>query len=240
MTTRSGHAAKEATTYKLGESLLVQTKIAITFVSSDTIGLSYDSMPNNRPNTYGNYIALWQNQNQIPWDTDPLQKQAISGDTQKGSMVFQGLQVDKNDYILGYSVGPARTESQKSGNVCSTAFVPLGTENQDFKYFFSAMSLKNVGPNSVIVQFNLPPGARAATNKAWMGLWRGESASYNNPPDYAVPITIDSNVGTVGFNNVHIGIDLTYTLGLYPSGWNTDPSARNQKVLACSLTFTND
>ena len=219
------------------------TGLHVDVVTADAIHLSYNTMPDNRPNTYGNFVAIWQNQGQIPFDTEPLQKQAITGNTQRGSLVFSGLSVTKNDYIIGYSVGPTRTETQKYGNVCSTVFVPLGSDGDDPPpptYFSPSLVLKFVGTDSVLFQYNLPRGALAATNKAWAALWRGEVASYTQTPDAAMAISLNAASGTVGFNGISIGIGLTYTIGLFTSGWDTDPTRRVQKALSCSVTFTND
>jgi hypothetical protein len=199
-------------------------------------------MPDNRPNTYGNFVALWQNQNQIPFDTEPLQKQNITGNTQRGSLVFSGLTVTKNDYLVGYSVGAVRTETQKYGNVCTSAFVPLGGEAEtpsDYTYFTPSMVIKYVGSDTVLFQYNMARGTQPATNKAWVGLWRGDFASYTALPDAAIPVTVNAASGSLGFNGVSIGIGLTYTLGLFTSGWDPDSSKRNQKTLACSVGFSN-
>ena len=46
----------------------------------------------------------------------------------------------------------------------------------------------------------------------------------------------DALADLVARNDLRPG--LTYTIGFFPSGWDEDPTKRNQKVLACSLTFT--
>ena len=88
------------------------------------------------------------------------------------------------------------------------------------------------------VQYNALANYQPLTNGAWLGLWRGEEASYNAPPDWVTQIKLNGNIGTVGFSNVSIGRGLTYTVGMFLSGWSTDPSKRSQVALACSLTFT--
>jgi len=210
------------------------TNLTVNFVTADSIGISYDTMPGNMPNTYGNFLAIWQNQNQIPWNQEPLKAQPIPTNTQAGSLVFPGLSVTNNSYIIGYSVGPEKTDGPKYGNICSTAFVPAKADSvpTPYQYFQTYLVLQYVGTTSVAVQFYTPTGYQPASNKNWMGLWRGETASYTNPPDWQTKIPVDSNFGTAAFNNVSIGRGLTYTVGYFMSDGK-------QSTLACSLTFTN-
>lgn len=213
-----------------------QTTLTVNFVTADEIGLTYNMMPGTRPSDTGALVGIWQDQDQIPWDIAPINTQAI-GSQQSGSFSFTGLTVQSNSYIIGLYTGPQKTDAQKNRNVVAQAFIPNETDPAETQA--DALTLKFVGPTSVAVQFNALAGFLASTDGAWMGLWRGEVASYSKPPDVgATNIKIDSNFGTASFNNVQIGVGLTYTVGFFPSGWAADPTQRNQKVLACSLTFT--
>jgi hypothetical protein len=217
------------------------TTLTINVVTADQIILTYNTVPDNRPNTYGNFVAIWQNQNQIPYNQDPLSKQNIPNDTQKGDMAFDGLSVTENDYIIGYAVGPVKTDSQTYGNVCSTAFIPSGAISDPslIKLFSTSLLLKYVGSNTVSFQYSAPANYQPATNKAWAGLWRGASVPYTTPPDVAaMAVTLNSNFGTLAFNGVSIGIGLTYSIGFFMSGWSDAVPTRNQKTLACWLSFT--
>lgn len=212
------------------------TTINTTFVTADVIGLAYTFMPSCRPSDYGALVAIWQDADQIPWDNPPLSTQAITSNQQQGTVAFDGLSVQSNTYIIGLLAAPQKTDSQKARNVVASAYVP--NESDPATTASDFLTLTYVGQTSVAVQYSALAGYRALTDQAWLGMWRGESASYNNPPDYAVQIKIDSNFGTVSFNNVSIGVGLTYTIGMFASGWSSDTTTRNQKALACSLTFT--
>lgn len=217
------------------------TNMRINYVTADTIGLSYNTVPGNMPNTYGNFVAIWQNQNEIPWNQEPLQQKSILTNTQAGDIQFDGLLTNNNSYIIGYSVGPtkATTEGQKFGNICSTGYIPPVGQGGDYAYFQSNLVLQYIGTTSVAVQFNTPTGYRPATNKNWMGMWRSSTASFNNPPDYSAPITLDSNTGTAAFNNVTIARGQTYTVAYFMGGWAGQGQANKQTAMACTLTFTN-
>lgn len=213
-----------------------QTTLAVNFVTADEIGLTYNMMPGTRPSDTGALVGIWQDQDQIPWDIPPFATQPV-GSQQSGTLSFSDLSVQDNSYIIGLYTGPEKTDPQLNRNVVASAYIPNVTDPPEQKFDF--LTLKFVGSTSVAVQFNALAGFLAATDEAWMGLWRGEVASYSKPPDVgATNIKIDANFGTASFNNVSIGVGLTYTVGFFPSGWATDPTERNQKVLACSLTFT--
>lgn len=212
-----------------------QTTLDVDFVTADVIGVSYNLMPGTRPADAGCVVAIWQDDDQIPWDNPPIKTQAI-GAQQRGSVSFTGLSVQRNQYIVGLAVGPMRETPQKAGNVAASIYVP--GENEPKVQRSDFLSLTFVGQTSLAVQFNCLGGYRAGTNGAWMGLWRGSSASYSQPPDWAIPVKPDTNFGTVSFNDISIGIGLTYTVGLFKTGWNSDPNLRSQRALATSLTFT--
>jgi len=214
-----------------------QTTIAVDYVTADAIGVTYDMMPGARPSDIGALIGIWQDQDQIPWDDGPLSTKEI-GSQQHGSVAFDGLSVQNNSYIIGLYTGPQKADQQRNRNIVAQAYIP--SEEGPYEPHYDFLTLKFVGPTSVAVQFNCLAGYRAATDLAWMGLWRGEVPHYTKPPDVgATKITIDASFGTAAFNNVSIGVGLTYTVGFFPSGWDIDPVKRSQRVLGCSLTFTN-
>lgn len=211
-----------------------QTSFTVDQVSADAISISYRLMPGSHADTTGAMVGIWQNQ-QVPWDDVPLATQAL-GPQQSGSVVLQGLTVQANDYVIGLFTGPLRSGEQHNGNCAAQALldIPANTTTYDS----DTVRVVSVGTTSLAVWFACLPGYRAATNKAWLGLWRGATADRDIPPDFATGITIDSNAGTAGFNNISIGMGLTYTVGFFPSGWDADPAKRQRTTLACSQTFT--
>lgn len=219
------------------------TKLDITLVTADTIGLSYNTMSGNQPNSYGNYVALWQNTDTIPWNNDPLKVQNIDTNTQSGSMFFTGLSVTNQSFIIGYAVGSKLNggSQQQHGNICSTASIPALSSpgNDSYPTFTPSLQILYVGPNSVAVQYNLPKRITPQRNGAWGGIWRSELASYKNPPMASNSITLDAETGSLVFNNISIGRGLTYTIALFTSGWSGGNSPNIQTAMACSVTFTN-
>lgn len=224
----------------LTATTLFTTTLKIQNVSADTVDLDYATMPGNMPNTYGNFLAIWQNTASIPWNTDPLKTFSVPTNTPAGSATFGGLNLNNNSYIIGYATGPTLTGSgniQKYGNICATAFIPAGSS--DGTIFTPGISDIGIGTTSVSFQFTLPDGLLPQTNGAWAGLWRGENPSYyGTAPTAFIPISPDASSGRTAFNNVSIGRGLTYTIGIFMSGFQGGGGS-TQRALACSSTFTN-
>ena len=206
------------------------TSLTITAVSGDRIDFSYRTMPGNRPSTYGNVVYIWQAGNQIPWGTPSLNKFPIQTDTQSGSGSFGGLDVTNLDYVLGYAVG------SDPNLISTTAYVPV-SGNSSYQYFQTNLSINNIGPNSLSVNYNTPTGYQPLANKNWAGVWEGETASYSNAPKWQVAASQNASSATVGFNNIALRRGWTYTVAWFMGGW--DPSTPRLLNLAASVTFKN-
>ncbi len=208
------------------------TNMIINVVTGDQVALTCDTMPGNMPKTYKNFVAIWQNQNQIPWNQDPLQKQDVKNDTQAFSTVFKQLDVTNNSYIIGYSVGDKET------NICTTAFIEKDKfDPQKCKTFQTSISPNFIGTNNVFMNFNTPDGYMPKTNGNWIGIWRSSTVTYGVEPIAKAPVSIDGNSGAVGINNVDMKRGATYTVGYFMGGWS-DSMSTVPTTLAASCTFT--
>lgn len=213
------------------------TNITLSGILADQVTVSYDTMSGNQPNTYGNFLAIWQSGDTIPWNTEPLNIYPIPGNTPNGSVNFTGLDLTNNSYIVGYAVGIALSDTQqKYGNICSTAYIPASSNQTSSDQ--PNISIGVVGSTSVSFNFQLPEGILPQSNGAWAGIWRSGVPSYNNPPEAVTPISINAASGGGSFNNFNVGRGLTYTIGLFMSGYSSTGQS-TQTALACSLTFTN-
>ncbi len=224
------------------ESSQETTQFHAPSVTGNAILVAYNTLPGNRPNSYGNYVAIWQNHNSIPWNTPPLKVQKIVDNTPSGSMTFGGLDITQNSYILGYSVGPELSSPhQPQGNICSTVFVPeSGGSTPTSENSQPSLTYIPGGSTSVSVNFNnLPSGILPQTNGAWIGIWQGSQASYNNPPMASNSVQVDSSEGTAFINGVNIRRGWTYTIALFMSGWIGEGKNNDQHPMACTVTFTN-
>ena len=227
--------------FSAAASSIYTTTLNIGRVAADAIDVNYATMPGNQPNTYGNFLAIWQNSNSIPWNTEPLKTFPVPTNTPNGSATFTGLSINNNSYIIGYAVSPTLATTgaiQKYGNICSTAFVPAASTGNG-TIFTPGISGIQVGSTSVSFMFTLPDGIMPTTNGAWAALWRGDNPSfYNVALTRIIPLSPDYPFGTAAFNNVDIGRGLTYTIGIFMSGYMATGGS-SQRALACSASFTN-
>lgn len=215
------------------------TVLEVTFVGLDAIGVNYKTMPGNQPNSYGNYLAIWQNENSIPWSTDPLRTQRIGTNSPNGDTVFHGIGVTNNSYLIAYGVGPELTgKAQKRGNLCATDFIPAAGAPSE-PTFSTKLVLTQLGSRSVTVRYRFPSGNLPLSNGAWIGIWFGRQASYVHPPLGASCIRRCAANGDASIGGIDVQRHQAYTIALFASGWGTDFTSNDQRVMACSLSFTS-
>ncbi|CAM3224102.1 hypothetical protein [Burkholderia ubonensis] len=202
-----------------------------------TIPVAYNTMPGNQPAEYGNTLFIWQAGNAVPWNSPPEGKQSISSNSQDGSDTFRDLSVTTLSYIIGYAVGPDKTQ------VCASVFVPAvgGSDAAQIqKAIDIALAQGNQAsvavqafPGATSVQVNYttldgyPPGA----NNNWVGIWeRGTVPLSGADPIQKVSITSNSSTGSTGFSNIRLLRGHTYSVGYF--------MGPKQTMLAASYTFT--
>jgi hypothetical protein len=214
------------------------TTVRVASVTSDSIDILYSCLPGNQPNTYGNFAAIWQNSNSIPYGTPPLHAFPVIGNTKDGSFNFSGLDLTNNSYIVGFSVGQVLStpSTQAYGNICSTAFIPSKNGTPDI--FDPSLSIQYIGTNSVSLEFNLPENILPKSNSAWIGIWRSGQPSYTTPPLATAAISVEAPNGSCAINGFDIARGKTYTVALFTSGF-VKGGISKQTAMATSITFTN-
>ncbi|MEZ5016157.1 MAG: hypothetical protein R2800_03840 [Flavipsychrobacter sp.] len=213
----------------------------IPVVVGNLLSASYEGLPNNLPNSYGNYLVVWRNQNTIPWnDATPDGYAPIEGNSSQGSQVVDQIEINVGvSYIVGYAVGPKGSGANMTWeNVCATAFIPASATDP-VTYKSSALNNFQVLSDSVTMNFQLPDGATPKTNGAWVGIWQTGQASYTTAPVASNAITIDSSQGGAAINGVSILRGQVYTVALFTSGWKAGAGGVNvQTAMACTATIT--
>jgi len=214
-----------------------RTHIEITGVSSDSLGFAYKCITGNKPNTYGNLVALWQSSDgTIPYDSAPIKVYQIPYNNTEGSYEFDKITVSNVGYVVGYAVGPNLTGQgqQTYGNVCSSSFI--SSPSADPVDFDAKLTIKKVGSMSVSVSFALPDNIQPSANGAWLALWRSGNPSYTAAPLLTKALTLDTPTGSAVMNFA-LAIDTDYTVGLFTSGYKAAPAASTQTALAAYATF---
>jgi hypothetical protein len=188
----------------LGTPIQSQCSIGIDGYSGTTVDLSYRGLPANQPESYRNFVAIWQS-TVVPWRVPPLKQVFIPDNAESGTLVMDGLQITNSNYILAYSVGPALSD------ICASAVLGIG--GQLGRTDAVAVSLNGVGTTSLSVHYVTLSGYLPATNQNRIGLWTGLVSPYDPPPCLAtVAVPQDVNEGDVAINGIAVTIDTTYTL----------------------------
>jgi hypothetical protein len=223
---------------------LHQTILKTLQVTESLILLQYELLPDTNPGGNGNFAAIWQNTNNIPWTQPPESTTPITGSTQKGQFSFP-VDLRQNSYIIGYAVGPVLDDpSQKYGNVCSSVYIPIipklqaltdsaVVEAEDDSSFFTDLTLGVSTGDTVTFKYAVPSNCQPKTNKAWIGVFRG-SAAYNIPPEKAVPMTSNEDSGWMAISHKFVA-NKKYTLAYFMSGYGDTPK---QTRMAATLSFT--
>jgi hypothetical protein len=228
------------------EGVQTQTTLVLKQVTESIIVVEYNLLPDTNPGENGNYVALWQNKDQIPWNLPPEKTQSVSGSTQHGTVTFL-VDLAQNNYILGYAVGPElASPAQKYGNICSTYFIPeipaaskltedgvVVKAGADDSYFTN-LTLGVVSGDSVTVKYGVPANSEPKTNSAWIGVFRG-SAGYKITPEKAVPVNSTEDSGWLAINHKFVA-NKKYTLAYFMSGYNTTSPVQTR--MAATLSFT--
>lgn len=230
--------ARDSMTMSSGNSDAIAVKIEN--VQPNQVTVSYTGLVGNAPNTYGNYIALWQGPNSIPWNKDPDKKFVIPGNSPDGSTVFADLNVTTLSYVIGYAVGPEIAGTgQKQGNICASAYIAAyGKGSPDPQNKTSSLAVSYIGSTSIAVKYELPDGATPMSNGAWIALWQASQPSYSNTPLASNNIQADSHKSGGFLNDINLQRGVTYTVGLFTSGWAGAKKTNTQTALACYVTFT--
>ena len=178
--------------------------VSIPYFDADTVTVSYAGLPGNQPATYKNFVAIWE-ASMIPWTAPPLARVEIEQNSQQGTVVIDGLTVTRSAYIVGYGVGPDIT------NICCSSIISAGgllaAPTQ------VSISLDYLGTSSLSIHYQTLAGYLPQQYNNWIGLWKGYASPYSaDVPVSTVMINSNASEGTVGMNNIPLGINSNYTL----------------------------
>ncbi len=208
------------------------------------IGVKYDTPNGNQPNTFSNALWIWQTGNQVPWHSAG-ESTPIPGNSPSGDHVFTGVDITQNSYLIGYSVGPKGDANWFYPNVVATVYIPaLGgspatsEEEQQGDIFSPSVNMFSFGANYISTKFDMLAGFNPEKAKSYVGIWEGQTASYSQLPKWFAPATGSNSSGIVSITNIKVLRGTTYTIGLFSSGYDANPSNLKQTALAATSTFT--
>jgi len=229
------------------EAGLNQTTLILKQVTSDLITVEYNLLPDTNPGANSNYIAIWQNYDNIPYNQSPTDPpKAIEGSSQRGTVSFP-VSLIQNNYIIGYSVGPElASPAQKYGNVCSTVYVPRiptsaaltdsggHVESEPSDYFFTSLTVGAVSGDVVTVKYSVPPNCQPKSNNAYLGVFRG-AAGYTLALEVAVPIKNNDESAWVALKGKYLA-GKRYTIAYFMSGYSDTSPVLTR--MAATVPFT--
>lgn len=213
-------------------SVLHQIKLTIVQLDSHQLTLEYRSMPGNQPSAYSNHIHIWQSENYVPWNQKPLKSQPVSGDSQSGAIVVQGMNIGKLDYIIGYSVGASPTQT------AATAYIPVtvsaASPDNEYEYSVSSIDVTSAGDSYLNFSYQMPDGYNPSAYGAWVGLWQGRQIPLpTTEPLSRTTIPYTSETGSHSLSNLNLASGEHYCIGLFFGG----PASGSSTTLGASCSF---
>jgi hypothetical protein len=198
--------------------------------SKDGVIVYFTGIPGNRPQDFGNSVALWDNWYPDPEFHKPLKVTLIGSNLQPAGVRIENETFQENDYLVTYQVAAAMTSMCASLRISARPAAMSEPSNSVI------LRLSSVSASSVSVFYSTLGGYLPAKYRNWIGIWRG----FPNPfragkPMGAVPIPDDSTEGSVTIGNISIESTRNYTLIYFMGGGVSDQPGTNAGAM---LSFT--
>jgi hypothetical protein len=181
------------------------------------------------PRSFGDQLYAWQTtSNTVPWNKAYAGAAAVPSDASSGT-VFLEFPYEALGYIVGYAV------ANNPRAVCATVYVPQGATGDPTRWAYGGVSCAMNYATSTLVQvsYAVLTDYLPASNRNWVGLWRGTSVPYQGDPLGWAPVPSDAQVGSVIVQGLALTINTTYAVGYFVAEPVTGRTA-----LAAQATFT--
>ncbi len=203
-----------------------ETIVSAKILNSDSIIVSYKSLPGNNPCDNDNWIGVWQG-SMITQNSEPFISYKIELENSNGQLILDDLELQRKPYIVGYGVG------KSINSICSTVqFTPQKTPvNTEGNTFATSIQLLNYNANDLLLGYTTPPGNIPVENKNWIGLWPGDAPTFSrNNLLKRSKVTKRNNVSSQVLSNIILAYNSVYTVAY---GMGDDYSD-----LAAMITFS--
>lgn len=172
--------------------------------SGKIISIQYKTLQNNNPKQNDNWVGIWQG-SQVHYNEKPLRKYFIQNTTQDGGFNFDSLQLNNLQYIVGYGV------SKENTSIVATLY--FNRDSLKGTPFSTKISTLNIGQNQLTYRFETPLGNTPYDNKNWVGIWKGQTFSYDGTNNIKrVRVTSNVSCGVGSINGLNLERDTWYTL----------------------------
>jgi hypothetical protein len=123
--------------------------------------------------------------------------------------------------------------------VCATAEIPSDWVLDNVQYFSPTFSIITAQTNLITFSYTFPDGFTPSANGSWIGLWNGSVSSiYGTQPTKAAPISASTSNGQAPMTGLGLVPHGQYTVGLFCSGFSTDPAKIDLTTVAATLEFS--
>lgn len=192
-------------------------KLKARALSGTAIQLSFTGVPGRDPEVAGDYVALWQNREGVPWGAEPLATEAIKLPGPDGSWVFRSLSLTSLPYVVAYSVGASAAGHEIA------AVVPLGVGGEPGQPQAITLNTCAVEPTSLALAYATPIGVAPLSFGHRVVLVEGQSFGSATPVvAEALPSEEESDIAA--FNGVTMVKGQWYT-GAYLTGSSAESVA---------------
>jgi hypothetical protein len=166
----------------------------------------YAGIKGNKPEDYGNTVALWDTLLPDPVLDQPLTTAPIKGNQQPGTVVID-WEFQATDYLVTYQTGKALT------TMCASLELSPRTLAQAVPPNNVILEITCITATSVTVRYGTLAGYRPLTFQNWIGIW----PAFPNPFRVGkslgeVPIPTDDSEGSVMIKSLNLAPDSNYTL----------------------------
>lgn len=192
------------------------------------LGVSWKGLPNRNPNKSGDFVAIWQNSNEIPFGTPPLNTQPVTNAGPDGDVAFTGLQLASLPYTVGYSVGPDTSCHEIA------ATISIGPGGAITPTDATVLSIGYVGATSLVIDYTTPSGTTPKAFGHTVVLVKGRQYPASGEP-VATAKPSENSKDAVSFNNVTMVKGQPYTVA-YVTGVDSEKKPLPSSV-AATVTF---
>ncbi len=198
-------------------------------VSGHQINLSYQTITGNCPQTFGNKLHIWKSDG-VKWGSVPFRTYDLPNDDEDGQIYIQGLNIGKNSFTIGYSVGPDPDQAAASVTISQD-------ENGGLEYRYGSCRIEMTAVNDTSVSFSYQTveGYTPKEHQAFVAIWERKRVPYPGKNEIALAqIDCDNDQGTGIIGQLNLASGQDYCLGLFLPG---DGLADTRTYLAASCTF---
>jgi len=179
-----------------------------------TVKINFNSLPGAHPKAMGYFAAIWQG-SQIQALDQALDTHEIETDNQAGTTNFDGLTLQRQDYIIGFGVN-----HDVGTTICATLYVPQNSKPFDpLTPTLSSVSVpeEGIGTNSLIASYITPLYNSPKTNGNWIALFQGPFTANCFTGANVIAsanATSDNSSGSISMNKIPNGLERyqTYTV----------------------------